>query len=207
MFKRFVAFGAVATVLVAGLSGCASVPPVAPSEGSSVVSVSDFSSDDMAFMSFMLPRSEQALKIAALAETNSDNPDIKSIASSILETQGVAVEELSAWVDEAKADGVTATDLQKGDGLNQMGSVDGSSDNGVGNGLVSDAALEKLADSSGYEFNKLFLEYMINFEEYSVASTFLAAASNNYELKAFAENVVLVLSPQLQLMRDMYSAF
>ena len=218
MFRRVIVPAIVAIASVGLLTGCATVSdaPEVVSSGSAVKVVdSKFSSDDMAFLTVLTPRVEQALEIAALADAQSDNADVKAIAANVLDVQGADFKKLSAWLAEAKRDGVKPTDLRQGSNVNRMGSASpnptaspsASVSSLTGEGLISAADMEKLRNASGFEFNKLFLEYMINHEEYAIASTFYAAASGNNDVKLFAEHVVASQSPELEKMQDMFAGF
>ena len=103
---------------------------------------------DVAFAQGMIPHHEQALEMAALAADNASDERVEDLAAQIEAAQGPEIEEMQAWLaawdEEAPADG------EHGEGHE-----------GDSGGMMSEEDMTALEDATGGEFDRMFLEMMI----------------------------------------------
>ena len=98
---------------------------------------------DVAFAQGMIPHHEQAIEMAEMALEKSENPEVTDLASRIVDAQGPEIEKLKAWLEEW--------------GEAEAGDKDGMGDSG----MMSDGDMATLAKASGQEFDRMFLEMMV----------------------------------------------
>ena len=107
---------------------------------------------DVAFAQGMIPHHEQAIEMAEMALEKSENPDITELAAVIVDAQGPEIEKLQGWLEEWG-------EAEAGDGGGHSGM--GGSGDSSGGGMMSDADMSSLEKASGEEFDRMFLEMMI----------------------------------------------
>ena len=152
-----------AGALVAGtllLAGCADdssdTAHDGPMMGSSDTSDSSsgdaqgtFNDTDVAFARDMIPHHQQALQMARLADGQAEDPRVLDLAGRIEAAQQPEIETMSGWLEEWDAD----TGHMDDDGMGGMGG-------GMG-GMMSEQDMHALGNATGAEFDRLFLEQMI----------------------------------------------
>ncbi|MFI2567921.1 DUF305 domain-containing protein [Cellulosimicrobium funkei] len=132
----------------------------APDEGS-------WNQADAAFVTGMIEHHLQALEIAALAPDRAGSDAVRSFAERVTAAQGPEVHALASWL--------RARDLAVPEGAQDAGGTgprapDGGHDHGDGTaGMLSDEQLAALEAASGPEFDRLFLEGMIQHHEGALA--------------------------------------
>ena len=139
-----------ALVTLALTAACGSDDDPAVSGGATGESHNDA---DIAFAQGMIPHHEQAVEMAEMALEKSENPEITDLAARIVDAQGPEIEKLQGWLEEWGED--EAAD--DGGGHGSMGGSDDSS----GGGMMSDGDMETLEKATGEEFDRMFLEMMI----------------------------------------------
>lgn len=206
----------VGVVLVGGLmlTGCAgegNASAPTPSVSSEVDKGSVFSSDDVAFLTVMVPRLQQGLEVASIAAVQSDNPEVRGVAERMIETQEPVLELFEEWLVEAKEQGVKPTDLNAGTSLNTFGEsagvAEGLNEGEYVQGLFTGEQLDVFKGLSGRDFNAMFLKYALSHEEFIIATTYLTAASANNDLRVASEDIVAVESGELQIVDGLYAAY
>lgn len=107
---------------------------------------------DVTFAQGMIPHHEQAVEMAEMALEKSENPEVTDLAARIVEAQGPEIEKLQGWLDEWG-------EAEAGDdpGHSSMGDADET----AGEGMMSDGDMATLEKTSGDEFDRMFLEMMI----------------------------------------------
>lgn len=144
-YKKLAAVAA-STVLAALVAGCGS------ESGSS--EAADFNDADVSFAQQMIPHHAQAVDMANLAEGRSANPEVLQLADDISRAQGPEIETMTVWLEEWDAD-VPSTDMSEMD-HSSMGSMDG---------MMSEDDMSALEGAEGPEFDRLFLDMMIEHHE------------------------------------------
>ncbi len=132
-----------AAVAAAVLAGCGGS---APNNTAADVTDTDHNAADVAFATDMIPHHRQAVIMAELAESRSDNPDVLGLASAIRGAQDPEIQIMSGWLEEW--------------GEPVPGEMDGM-DRGGMPGMMSEQEMADLEAASGTSFDKMFLESMI----------------------------------------------
>ncbi|SDF12533.1 Uncharacterized conserved protein, DUF305 family [Cellulosimicrobium cellulans] len=123
---------------------------------------------DAAFVTGMIEHHLQALEIAALAPDRAGSDAVRSFAERVTAAQGPEVHALASWLQ--------ARDLAVPEGAQDAGGTGPRAPDGAGHdhgdgtaGMLSDEQLAALAAASGPEFDRLFLEGMIQHHEGALA--------------------------------------
>ncbi|WP_221927824.1 DUF305 domain-containing protein [Isoptericola variabilis] len=182
-------------VLVAGLAGCtgddaaaSSTPssvvlqPGRPGEPATTVAPEDFVPDDSTaprwnqadadFVTHMITHHLQALEMAELAVDRAEHEQVKAIASRIYDTQGAEIHGLAAWL--AERDLPVPADVEQLDGSGPRAPGGGHAghgdhgDHGDMPGMIGAEQMAALEAASGPQFDRLFLEAMIEHHEGAV---------------------------------------
>lgn len=104
---------------------------------------STFTLDDQMFAAMMVPHHEQAIVMADIALTNSTNPAILELAADIKAAQQPEINEMLSW----------------------GGAMIGAHDGHQMAGMLSDSEIETLRNTTGVEFDRLFIKGMIKHHE------------------------------------------
>lgn len=139
--KRLMAALFASTLLLAACGG-------SDSGGSSS---SDFNDADVTFVQGMIPHHGQAVVMADLALKNGDSEDVKALAKQIKGAQDPEIKTMKGFLED------WGKEESKGSG--GMGDS-GESDSGM-SGMMSDKEMADLEAASGAEFDKMFLEMMM----------------------------------------------
>ncbi|MDN4173632.1 DUF305 domain-containing protein [Nocardioides sp. SOB77] len=141
------------------------VQPGGPGEPSSTVVETDgqgWNHDDIAFVQMMLPHHRQALEMAALAPDRAEDDRVRTLAERIAAAQAPEVLVLASLLDEQGVDvPEPGEDPAKYD-HSQHG-------HHAMQGMLTTAQLAELADAEGADFDRLFLERMIDHHAGAVA--------------------------------------
>lgn len=130
--------------------------------GSSSSQSGPFNDADVTFAQQMIPHHEQAIEMAKVAETRAGSDEVKSLAADIEAAQGPEIETLEGWL-ESWGEDVPSGEMDHGD-MNH-----GSSDEGGMAGMMDEEDMKSLEDASGAEFDRMFLQMMIEHHEGAVA--------------------------------------
>ncbi len=119
----------------------------------------NFVQADVDFMTMMIGHHAQALIMSDLAPINGASPEIQVLASRIINAQNDEIATMQTWlkdrdqpVPEIHIQGLNL--MIHGEGMNHM-------DHKNMVGMLSQAQLEELAEAKDANFDKLYLEYMI----------------------------------------------
>lgn len=135
-----------AATTAAVLAGCGGS---AANDTAADVSDTGHNASDVTFATDMIPHHRQAVMMAELAESRSDNPDVLELASAIRDAQDPEIQTMSGWLEEWDEPVPDAMD-----GMGGMGGMDMP-------GMASDQEMADMGAASGTSFDELFLESMI----------------------------------------------
>jgi uncharacterized protein (DUF305 family) len=107
---------------------------------------SDHNAADVAFATDMIPHHRQAVMMAELAESRSDNPDVLELASAIRDAQDPEIETMSGWLEEWGEP--VPEEMDSMDGMDMPG-------------MMTEQQMADLEAAAGTGFDELFLESMI----------------------------------------------
>ncbi len=116
-------------------------------QSSNTSMMSTFNDSDVTFATDMISHHRQAVEMASLANTRAKSPEVKALAAQIKAAQAPEIQTMSGWLTNWKK---PIPD--------QMSGMDMS---GTMPGMMSSADLKTLKDSSGTDFDQMFLTMMI----------------------------------------------
>ena len=106
-----------------------------------------FNGADVAFATDMISHHRQAVEMADLAATRAESAEVKALAAQIKAAQAPEIQMMSGWLTTWK---IPVPE--------EMGGMDMS---GTMPGMMSTEDMDKLKNSSGAEFDQMFLTMMI----------------------------------------------
>ncbi len=139
-------------VLALGAAGCAAATQVDGGEGESLRSGA--AEADVRFMQHMLVHHAQALEMTALVAPRSEWRGLHLLAERIEVSQQDEIAMMERWLRERKEDVPNWRGQHAGHG-------GGNGDHAHMPGMLTPEQLERLAAAQGADFDRLFLEYMI----------------------------------------------
>ena len=140
-----------------------------------------FSAEDLTFAEEMIPHHEQAVLMSDIALTNSTSDDILALARDIKAAQAPEIEQMGSW------EGVRAS--------THMGHTM--------DGMLSDEEIQKLRDSEGAAFDRLFLEGMIMHHEGAIKMAQKVTGSTNKEVAALAAAIIEAQEKEIAFMKEL----
>lgn len=160
---RSVVVGALALVLVAGCGDDegGSEPSAARTAGDGTT----YNDADVEFASEMIPHHAEALAMVDLTVGRELSPEVQALAAAIREAQAPEVEQMTDWLT-AWGEPVPETALDHS--------------NAHGHDGDADAAMEELEAAPDQEFERLFLEMMIEHHEGAVEMAASEQADGEY---------------------------
>jgi len=133
------------------------VQPGAPGQASRIITAEEasdlaalsYSLGDIQFLRGMIPHHAQAKEMSALAEDRTNNTTVLAVAARITLSQDDEISMMQGWLSDQGLE-APAEDVHHQPGFERM------------KGMLSDEQMGELAASSGPEFDRLYLEYMID---------------------------------------------
>ena len=162
-----------AAVVGLALAGCAGGTDTTPagaasSSSTSIEQTTAHNEADVSFAQGMTVHHQQAVEMAELAATRSQNPQVIDLAARIGAAQGPEISTLNSWLEEWGAD-VPSADMGGGmggmdhggtGGMDGMDGMDGMGGMGGMGGMMTPEQMTQLEQASGPAFDRLFLEMM-----------------------------------------------
>ena len=145
----------------------------------------DMTGSDAMFLQMMIPHHEQAIVMSDLALKISKNPAILDLAKQIKAAQNPEIAQMKIWLAES--------------GFSED---PGHSMDGMG-GMLSNEDLQILSKSSGKDFEKLFLNGMIQHHQGAIQMVNMLSNSKDSELKNFGQTIVKTQSAEIELMYEL----
>jgi uncharacterized protein (DUF305 family) len=146
----------------------------------------DFSPVDIMFAQMMIPHHQQAVDMSDLAIERTTDPDVRALAEQIRDAQAPEIELMESWLDEAGSRMPRGQDM----GM-RMG------------GMLSEAEMTALENATGTEFDRLFLEGMIEHHEGAILMAQMILDSENPEVRALGEAIVESQTAEIEQMKQM----
>ncbi|WP_040339476.1 DUF305 domain-containing protein [Candidatus Blastococcus massiliensis] len=152
-----IAGGAIAGALI--LAGCSdsneNSDAAASTSDTPASETAAFNNADVSFVQGMIPHHRGALEMAQLADGRAQDPRVLDLASRIEAAQEPEIENMTAWLEEWGEPVPEETEDQGMGGMDH-GSMGGSDMEGM-----SEEDMTSLEAASGAEFDRMFLEMMI----------------------------------------------
>jgi len=143
---------------------------------------SEFSSSDVMFAQMMIPHHQQAVDMGTLAETRAKDPEVKDLAAQIKAEQAPEIKQMKLWLDSANA----GMDMGHEMGMD---------------GMLSKEEMAALENSSGLEFDRLYVAGMIAHHEGAVEMASMVLMSDNAEAKQLGEAIVSSQTKQIETLK------
>jgi uncharacterized protein (DUF305 family) len=204
MRKTLIMGGVALSAIAALLAGCSSeshdmssMPSTTSMPGmpgmSGTAPAADHNQQDATFAQEMSVHHSQALDMAKLAPTRSTDPKVLALAARIEKAQDPEIQQMQGWLTKWGMPGSMPMD---------HGSM--PMDHGSMPGVMSDADMAKLEQARGAEFDRLFLQQMIQHHQGAIemAKTELAQGSNA-DAKALAQKIIDAQTAEIAEMQAM----
>ena len=202
------ASGGGASVSVSGAPSAISASPAASGAGISAITTKPLqsgSATDIAFAQAMIPHHEQAVAMAdmALDPAHGASPQVRALAAQIQAAQAPEIQLMTQWLQTWGAPTVmpsTTGDIATMDhGGHEMGSITMS-------GMMTTAQMQQLEQSSGTQFDQLWLTMMIAHHEGAITmAEAVQANSANPQVVALADAIIVAQQAEIAEMRRMLS--
>lgn len=145
----------------------------------------DFGPADIMFAQTMIPHHQQAVDMSELAIERATDPEVRALAEQIRDAQAPEIELMERWLD---ASGV--------------GMSMGDHDMGMG-GMLGEDEMTALEDSTGAEFDRLYLEGMIEHHEGAIKMAQMVLNSENPEVRELGDAIVESQTVEIEQMSQM----
>ncbi len=143
---------------------------------------------DVAFAQGMVPHHEQAVEMARLADERAQDPAVRDLAERIEAAQAPEITTLTGWLDEW---GATPHAGEEG-GMHH------------GGGMMSADDMDALTGTTGTEFDRLFLEQMIEHHTGAVGMAETEIAEGRHEgAIGMAEEIRSTQNAEITEMQDL----
>ena len=146
---------------------------------------------DVAFATNMIAHHQQAVDLSAMVPDRSTTPGVIAMAKQIAAEQQPEINVIKVFLVQwtEGADNPPAPDAQHG---------------GAMPGMVDDATITKLKASTGADFDKLWLESMIDHHQGAIEMANAEIANGeNVDAKALAKNIVGIQEAEIAQMKQM----
>jgi uncharacterized protein (DUF305 family) len=167
------------------------LPGTASQENSPAGSSRVFSHQDLMFAEMMIPHHEQAVEMSDLALQISTSNEVRDLATRIKAGQVPEIDQMQAWLD-----------VSGGAGMHHGGQ--GGMMDSMG-GMATEAELVELASLVSPDFDRTFLQLMIEHHEGALDMVQMISNSTNDEVAALADDIVAVQSAEISEMRELLS--
>lgn len=143
---------------------------------------------DVEFVTGMIPHHQQAIEMAMLVESRSENAEVKDLAKRIQNAQAPEIETMDGLLEVW---GVGAAMDMEGSGAGHAGMMD-------------EGGLEALKAAKGKEFDRMFLEAMTEHHNGAVeAAKEELSNGQSGEAKKLAEEIIEAQEAELTEMKDL----
>ena len=151
---------------------------------------------DVEFTKAMIVHHEQAIEMAALAEDRADADEVLSLATRIGEAQQPEIDRMQEWLEVWGEDDADAGTDMGHDGMDM--------DGGDSMGMMSGEDMEQLDAASGAEFDRMFLEMMIEHHRGAIAMAQEVQADGSHpDVLALADDVVADQEAEVEEMEQL----
>lgn len=172
MLRKTLAVTALVVTAALGLTACADDTAGSPGTGSDTSS--RFNDADVAFVQSMIPHHEQAIEMAELAADRAESTEVKQLAADIEAAQGPEIDQMKSWLDQ----------------WGQEATPEGGMDHGDMGGMMTAEDMTMLEEADGAQFDRMFLEMMIEHHEGAIAMARTEQANGvNPDALALAERI------------------
>lgn len=156
---------------------------------------SNFSNSERTFADMMIPHHSQAIEISELAIAKSKNSAILALAQKIKAAQTPEIEQMKLWSESKDS-------AHMGHEMTEDGAETGHSMMG----MLDETEILKLEDAQGVEFDRLFLQGMIQHHEGAIGMAEMIVNSENAEAKALGKAIIKGQSSEVTEMKALLTS-
>lgn len=144
---------------------------------------------DVWFVRMMIPHHAQALQMADLAPQRAGDPQVRALADRIHSSQLPEIQALRGWLQARRLEPVDAL---------------GGHDHANMPGMQSEAALHRLAQARGTEFDRMFVEMMTAHHRGAVTmATDILRVGIDDTVREFANSIAVEQGVEIDRMREL----
>ncbi|WP_230312795.1 DUF305 domain-containing protein [Nakamurella alba] len=150
---------------------------------------------DVMFAQMMVVHHQGAVEMADLAATRAEDPAVKELAATIKAAQEPEIAQMQAWL----------TTWTPGSDSTSMTDMTGMDHGGMDMpGMMSDEQMQQLTDATGAEFDRLFLELMIEHHQGALDMAESEKSDGaNPDALALADRIIASQTVEIATMQDM----
>ena len=153
---------------------------------------------DKRFIEQMIPHHESAIAMAKLALLKSKRPEIKTLASAIIEGQSREIGDMNGWYKSWYGKGIP-----QGVATSQGGMMSGG---GMGGAMGGQDDVNTLKNAP--DFDKAFIEQMIPHHELAIMmAQMLQSGTSRVEMEQLAKNIIESQSKEVGQMQSWYKVW
>ena len=192
---------AAATLIVACSSSGSSHSSMKDESAMTIPASADFNATDVGFAQGMIPHHAQAVEMADMALSTTTNADVLALAKQIKSAQNPEIETMTGWL-RSWGQKVPAMSSMSGGG-HDMTDMSGM----MMDGMMTEKDMDRLESSTGTEFDRLWLELMIQHHEGAVRmSDDEVKDGKNPEVKALAQTIIKGQQAEITKMNSLLTA-
>lgn len=156
---------------------------------------------DAHFIEQMIPHHEDAITMAKLALVKAQKPEIKTLAASIIESQGKEITQMKTWYKDW-----FGKDVPEGDEvMGHHGMMNSTARMHMGM-MGDDQDMERLSTAS--DFDTEFIKEMIPHHQMAVMmANMLKNSTQRSEMKKLADDIITAQTKEIEEMRTWYKAW
>ena len=146
----------------------------------------DYNATDVGFAQGMIPHHAQAIEMADMALQKSTNEPVLKLARAIKGAQDPEIQQMSKWLsNRGQKVPDTSMSMDHGDhSMDGMGSM-------MTSGMMTEADMKKLNESTGTAFDRLWLQLMIQHHEGAITmAKEELAKGKNPEMQTLAQAII-----------------
>lgn len=193
--KRAAATLALVAAFAVGACGADENPVVGSGGGTgteATVAAVELNDADVTFLKGMVPHHEQALEMAQMARSRAASQEVRDLAQRIQDAQDPEITQMNSLLQQQDTTAAGGHDMGGGSAAMEHG------------GMMSEEQMAALEDAMGAEFDRLFLESMIEHHEGAIAaSEDVLADGASSEVKALAEAIIVAQRKEIAEMQEL----
>ncbi|MFF4619707.1 DUF305 domain-containing protein [Nonomuraea jabiensis] len=163
---------------------------LSPSEAATAVPSATANASDIKYVQDMVVHHRQALDMSLLAPSRAESAQLKSLASRIKDAQGPEIQFMTTWLREQQQ---TVPDHH-------------AAHEGMP-GMATPAQMEALKAAKGKDFDRMFLELMINHHLGAIKmSEQVLTSGSHIRIEELASDVSVTQAAEIRRMQQMQSA-
>ncbi|MCG5431980.1 DUF305 domain-containing protein [Mycobacterium sp. MYCO198283] len=167
------------------IAGCSQQPAEHDHANHDHGSSATHNAQDVMFAQHMIPHHRQAVELSALVPERTQNAEVRRLAQQISDAQQPEIDTMTGW-------------------LTAWGETSGSGGHDAMAGMVDDATMQRLTDSRGTAFDRLWLQSMIAHHEGAVTMAQQEVDNGgNPDAKALARRIVETQRAEIDQMKKL----